>query len=57
MSARHQGNADDVLKTCVRGRAHQEPYHRALRAKYPGIVEIIQGFHIFRPASPAHVEG
>ena len=36
----------------------QEQYHRALRATYPGIVEIIQGFHIFRPTSlPAHVAG
>ena len=36
----------------------QEQYHRALRAKYPGVVEIIHGFHIFQPTSlPAHVEG
>jgi uncharacterized LabA/DUF88 family protein len=36
----------------------QEQYHRALRATYPSIVEIIQGFHIFRPTSlPVHIPG
>ncbi|KPU88366.1 hypothetical protein APR50_39400 [Variovorax paradoxus] len=36
----------------------QEQYHRALRAKYPSMVGVIRGFHIFRPTSlPSHVEG
>jgi uncharacterized LabA/DUF88 family protein len=29
----------------------QTQYHRALLAKYPGLIEIIQGFHIFQPTA------
>src|ERR1700712_3895155 len=34
----------------------QKRYHRALTLQYPGLVEVIQGFHIFGPTSlPRHV--
>ena len=36
----------------------QTQYHRALLAKYPDLIEIIKGFHIFQPtALPVHEEG
>ena len=36
----------------------QTQYHRALLAKYPDLIEIINGFHIFQPtALPAFDEG
>jgi hypothetical protein len=30
----------------------QTQYHRALVSMHPGMLEVIQGFQIFRPASP-----
>ena len=36
----------------------QTQYHRALLAKYPDLIEIINGFHIFQPtALPAYEDG
>jgi uncharacterized LabA/DUF88 family protein len=36
----------------------QTQYHRALLAKYPDVIEIIKGFHIFQPtALPVYEEG
>nr|WP_315207594.1 NYN domain-containing protein [uncultured Albidiferax sp.] len=36
----------------------QHQYHRALSARYPGLIHIIQGFHVFEPASlPTYAEG
>ena len=36
----------------------QTQYHRALLAKYPDVIEIIKGFHIFQPtALPSYEEG
>ncbi len=36
----------------------QTQYHRALLAKYPDLIQIIKGFHIFQPtALPAYEEG
>ena len=36
----------------------QTQYHRAMLAKYPDLIEIIKGFHIFQPtALPAYEEG
>lgn len=29
----------------------QTQYHRALQARYPGVVQIIKGFHVFEPST------